>query len=138
MASSTLAKTAAGSVLVNGGSPTIPSTWYLALFKSETGLSTGSAAQEVQVTATAGYNRQAVALTDDSGGGITTYSNSAAESFTASGSAWADVHWVGLCASGTPGTNDVWYYAALPTPITNIGVGSTVNFAIGEIDIPVG
>jgi hypothetical protein len=136
---SDLAEAAIGENAINGGSETIPGTWYLALFKSgaESTLETGSAAQEVQTSATAGYNRQAMAISDDSSGGTISYSNAAAETFTASGSAWSDVYFVGLCESQTPGTDDVWYYGPLTTAITNIGDGSSVQFAIGEIDIPV-
>ena len=137
MAMSQLAREAVADWLLGGASPTIPSTYYLALFKLETGLTTGSAAQEVQTSATLGYTRPACALTQTATGATVTYSNSALETFTASGGAWSDVAWVGLCASSTPGTNDVWIYGALTAPITNIGDGSTVSFAIGELDLNV-
>lgn len=137
MAKSDLASEAVADWLFGGLTPTVPGTWYLALFKSSTGLSTGGAAQEVQTSATLGYARQACALTQTSTGATVTYSNSAAETFTASGGAWADVTHVGLCASSTPGTNDVWIYGALTAPITNIGDGTSVTFAIGELDLDV-
>ena len=120
-----------------GTTPAFPAPYYLALFKSLGTISTGSAAQEVQTSATLGYARQACALTQTSTGATVTYSNSAAETFTASGGAWADVTHVGLCASSTPGTNDVWIYGALTAPITNIGDGTSVTFAIGELDLDV-
>lgn len=137
MAMSDLAEADVGSVYLGAGSTSRPATLYLALFKSATGLESGSAAQEVQTSATLGYNRQLCALTDDSSGGTVSFSNTAAETFTASGGAWSDVTHVGLCASGTPGTNDVWFYDALDSAITNIGDGSSVQFAAGALDIAV-
>lgn len=137
MAMSTLAREAVADWLLGGASPTKPSTYYLALFKSETGLATGQASQEVLASATLGYARQACAVTQTATGATVTYSNAAEEVFTASGGAWSDVTHVGLCNSSTVGTNDVWIYGALSAPITNIGDGSSITFAIGDLDLNV-
>jgi len=117
---------------------TLLSPVYLALFTSSTGLESGDATSEVQTSATAGYNRQACAISQTSTGATNVWSNSDAESFTASGSGWTDVTHFALCAGGTPGDNDIYVYGALDTTIANINDGDTINFAIGELDFDVG
>ena len=110
-----------------------PGTWYVALFKSATGLATGSASQEVQTSATLGYARQAFAATWAGSGDPGSVSNTGAHNFAASGGAWADVTHVALCESSTPGANDIGPWLALDEAIVNINDGSTVDFAIGDL-----
>jgi len=109
-------------VFRNTGTPT-SSTVHLALYTvtpSDTGGGT-----EVSGN---GYARQTVAFDAASGGAIT---NTAAESFTASGGAFGTVVAVGIFDAATSGNLLAWDGITSAT----VADGDTLTFPIGDIDI---
>ena len=109
-------------VFRNTGTPT-SATVHLALYTvtpSDTGGGT-----EVSGN---GYARQTVAFDAASGGAIT---NTAAESFTASGGAFGTVVAVGIFDAATSGNLLAWDGITSAT----VADGDTLTFPIGDIDI---
>ena len=109
-------------VFRNTGTPTSASV-YLALFTT-TPSDTGGG---VEVSGS-GYARQAPAFDAPSGGAIT---NTAAESFTASGGSFGTVVAIGIFDALTGGNMIAWGGITSAT----IGDGDTLTFPIGDIDI---
>ena len=107
----------------NNAAYTAPATIYLGLYTT----APTDAGGGTEVSG-GGYARQAVAFTTSSGGAI---SNSAAESFTASGANFGTVVAVGLFDAASAGNLLAW--DAITSAVVNDG--DTINFAIGDIDI---
>jgi hypothetical protein len=109
-------------VFRNTGTPTSTSV-YLGLFTA----APTDAGGGTEVSG-AGYARQVTVFDAAAAGAIT---NTAAESFTASGGAYGTVVAVGIFDAVTAGNLIAW------DDITSavVGDGTTLNFAIGDIDI---
>ena len=109
-------------VFRNTGTPTSTSV-YLGLFT----VAPTDAGGGTEVSGS-GYARQVTVFDASSGGAIT---NTAAESFTATGGAFGTVVAVGIFDASTGGNLIAW------DGITSAVVddGTTLNFAIGDIDI---
>tara|TARA_R110000787_G_C13039576_1_gene405218 strand:+ start:68 stop:451 length:384 start_codon:yes stop_codon:yes gene_type:complete len=109
-------------VFRNTGTPTSAAV-HLALFT----VTPSDAGGGTEVSGS-GYARQVTAFGASSGGAI---ANTAAESFTASGGAFGTVVAVGIFDASTGGNLIAW------DGITSavVGDGTTLNFAIGDIDI---
>lgn len=110
-----------------------PATWYIGLFTASPGVG-GSAANEVSGGS---YNR--VAVTNNTTNFPTTSTgsktNATAITFPTSTASWGTVTYVGLCASGTPATNDVRAFGTITSTV--IGSGVTPSFAIGALTVGV-
>jgi hypothetical protein len=109
-------------VFRNTGTPTSTSV-YLGLFTA----APTDAGGGTEVSG-AGYARQVTVFDAAAAGAIT---NTAAESFTASGGAYGTVVAVGIFDAVTAGNLIAW------DDITSavVGDGTTLNFAIGDIDV---
>ena len=109
-------------VFRNTGTPTSTAV-HLALFT----VTPSDAGGGTEVSGS-GYARQATAFDASSGGAIT---NTAAESFTASGGAFGDVVAIGIFDAATGGNMIAWDGIASAT----VADGDTITFPIGNIDI---
>jgi hypothetical protein len=109
-------------VFRNTGTPT-STTVHLALFTA----APTDAGGGTEVSG-AGYARQVVAFDAAASGAIT---NTAAESFTASGGNFGAVVAIGIFDAATVGNMIAWDDITSAT----INDGDTLNFAIGDIDI---
>lgn len=109
-------------------SGTFPGTWYVGLFTTAPN-SAGSGGVEIAASPThTWYARQTLTWAAPSG---RTMSNSNAISFTTSApTAPGTVVAIGLFDASTSG--NLWHVLTLTTPLV-IGVGSVVNFPIGQI-----
>lgn len=110
--------------LLGTGAFTSPSTVYLALFTSDP----TDAGSGTEVSGS-GYARQACAFGAASGG---TASNTAEETFTASGGNFGTITHVGIFDAATSG--NLLLHGALATSRT-VNDGESLVFAIGSIDV---
>lgn len=111
--------------ILGTGSWTMPTNVYLALF---TAVADGEAGTVTEVSGS-GYSRQSTAFAAASGG---VASNSAIETFTASGGNWGTItHW-GLYDASTSG--NLLIYGSLSASRV-INDGDSLTFAVGAVDI---
>lgn len=111
-----------------GAAYTAPGTIYMGLNTADPG-ETGAN----ELSATNGYARVAVAFGTSSSG---TISNTAAETWTASGGNWTPVTHFSLWDNATVGAGNNLFNGTLGGTYT-VTDGSTLTFAIGDIDLTV-
>ena len=122
---STWAENTVVSFLVNGVSPTAPSSWFMALYLTNpTAADTGT---EVSTSGGTNYARMPITFTTPTSGSV---SNVGEIDFPLAGATWGNVTYAGIRDSGSAG--HLLFYGALTTP-KYVASGDVLSFLIGNV-----